>query len=111
VKKTRQKIKLEPGFDSIKPEQACIRYFSDELIEANFVLSLEPSPFTAEMIASAMPAAINPYSIAVAPDSSARNAFKTLIILDAPSKSMSRSETHRKPRANSGMRPDSALDG
>ena len=28
-----------------------------------------PSPFTIEMIASEMPAAIRPYSIAVAPDS------------------------------------------
>ena len=37
------------------------------------MLTLLPSPFTAAMIASAMPAAIKPYSIAVAPDSSCRN--------------------------------------
>jgi hypothetical protein len=30
------------------------RYFSDVLIEANFVLSLAPSPFMTGMIASAM---------------------------------------------------------
>ena len=34
-------------------------------------------PFTAAIIASAIPAAIRPYSIAVAPDSSDRN-FKTV---------------------------------
>ena len=55
-------------------------YFSEEFIEVNLVLSLEPSPFTVAMIASAMPAAINPYSIAVAPDSSARNALMVLIM-------------------------------
>jgi hypothetical protein len=37
-------------------------------IELKFVLSAEPTPFTAVMIAIAMPAAIKPYSIAVAPD-------------------------------------------
>jgi hypothetical protein len=41
------------------------------LIEAKRALSLVPSPFTTEIIASEMPAAINPYSMAVAPDSSA----------------------------------------
>ena len=33
-------------------------------------MSFEPNPFTAVMMASAMPAAIRPYSMAVAPDSS-----------------------------------------
>jgi hypothetical protein len=66
--------------DTTAPKAEC-RYFSDELIEANFVFSLAPSPFMTEMIASAMPAEINPYSIAVAPESSDRNAFKRLIIL------------------------------
>jgi hypothetical protein len=41
------------------------------LIDVNLVLSLVPSPFTTAMIASAMPAAISPYSMAVAPVSSA----------------------------------------
>jgi hypothetical protein len=48
-------------------------YFKDELIEVNLVLSLVPSPFTEAIIASAIPAAIRPYSMAVAPVSSARN--------------------------------------
>ena len=43
-------------------------YFSDVLIDVNLVLSLVPSPLITEMIASEMPAAISPYSIAVAPD-------------------------------------------
>jgi hypothetical protein len=48
-------------------------YFSDVLITVNFVLSAEPTPLTAVMIAIAMPAAIRPYSMAVAPVSSFRN--------------------------------------
>jgi hypothetical protein len=47
-------------------------YLSDELTDVKVVLSLLPRPFTTAMIASAMPAAIKPYSIAVAPDSSFR---------------------------------------
>ena len=43
-------------------------------MEVNLVLSFVPSPFTTAMMASEMPAAIRPYSMAVAPDSSARNA-------------------------------------
>jgi len=41
------------------------------------VFRLLPSPLTTAMIASAMPAAISPYSIAVAPDSSDKN-FKKI---------------------------------
>ena len=48
-------------------------YFSDVLIVANVVLSVVPRPLTAAMMARAMPAAIRPYSIAVAPDWSAKN--------------------------------------
>jgi hypothetical protein len=44
-------------------------YFSEVLIVPKVVLSLLPTPFTAVMIAIAIPAAIRPYSIAVAPDS------------------------------------------
>ena len=47
-------------------------YFSEVLTEVNTVFRLVPSPLTAAMIASAMPAAIRPYSIAVAPASSAK---------------------------------------
>jgi|HubBroStandDraft_2_1064218.scaffolds.fasta_scaffold522995_2 hypothetical protein len=57
------------------------RQCSDELIEAKRVLSLVPSPFTTEMIASEMPAAINPYSMAVAADSSAQNFIQMFFIV------------------------------
>ena len=49
---------------------AAIAYFSEELIEVNLAFRLLPRPLTTAMIASEMPAAIRPYSIAVAPDSS-----------------------------------------
>jgi hypothetical protein len=48
-------------------------YFSELLIDVNLVLSLVPRPLMTAMMASEMPAAIRPYSMAVAPDSSARN--------------------------------------
>jgi hypothetical protein len=37
------------------------------------VVNFEPTPCTTAMIATEMPAAIRPYSMAVAPDSSFRN--------------------------------------
>jgi len=37
-------------------------------IELNVVLSFVPKPFTVAMIATDIPAAMRPYSIAVAPD-------------------------------------------
>ncbi len=43
-------------------------YFSDELIEPNFNFNVEPRLLITAMMASAMPAAIRPYSIAVAPE-------------------------------------------
>ena len=46
-------------------------------MSVNLPLRLAPRPFTIAMIASEMPAAIRPYSIAVAPDSSDRK-FKTV---------------------------------
>src|SRR4051812_24492286 len=48
--------------------QSALVYFSDVLIEVNLVFRLEPRPLTTVMIASEMPAAIRPYSMAVAPD-------------------------------------------
>jgi hypothetical protein len=57
-------------------------YFNELLIDVNLVLSSVPSPFTAAMMASEMPAAINPYSIAVAPDSSAMN-FRVIVFMRA----------------------------
>src|SRR6266702_2092578 len=50
--------------------RASVAYFSDELIEPNLVFSVLPRLLTTVMMASAMPAAIRPYSMAVAPDSS-----------------------------------------
>src|SRR3981081_1199897 len=47
-----------------------VTYFRLVEIAVNCVLSLTPRPFTAAMIASEIPAAIRPYSIAVAPESS-----------------------------------------
>jgi len=43
-------------------------YFSEELIVEKLVFNVEPRPLTAAIMASAIPAAIKPYSIAVAPD-------------------------------------------
>ena len=48
-------------------------YFSELLMVSKFELSLLPRPLTAVMIAIEMPAAIRPYSMAVAPDSSFKN--------------------------------------
>ena len=52
-------------------------YFKELLIEPNLSLMVVPRLFTTVMIASAIPAAIRPYSIAVAPDSSDQN-FETI---------------------------------
>lgn len=52
----------------LPPEKGVGRHFNEELIELKLVLRVEPRPFTAAMMASAIPAAIRPYSIAVAPD-------------------------------------------
>ena len=48
-------------------------YFNCVEIEEKVVLTFAPTPFTAVMMAIEMPAAISPYSMAVAPDSSAKN--------------------------------------
>jgi hypothetical protein len=54
-------------------------YFSELLMEVNLLLSLEPMPFTTLMIASEIPAAIKPYSMAVAPLSSRKNLMNNRI--------------------------------
>jgi hypothetical protein len=51
----------------ISPVRTKAAYFKEVLIDVNLVLSLTPRPFTMAMIASEMPAAISPYSMAVAP--------------------------------------------
>jgi len=50
-------------------------YFNCVEIEENVELSFVPRPFTTVMMAMEIPAAISPYSMAVAPDSSFRNAL------------------------------------
>ncbi|SHH79139.1 hypothetical protein SAMN05443248_6195 [Bradyrhizobium erythrophlei] len=50
------------------PDKETETYFNELLIEVNWLLRLLPRPFTTAIIASAIPAAIRPYSIAVAPD-------------------------------------------
>ena len=54
-------------FESTNPHRA---YFKLAEIEPNLAFRVVPRPFTTAIIASEMPAAIKPYSIAVAPDSS-----------------------------------------
>ena len=67
-------------------------YFSELLMSVNLVFRLVPRPFTTAMIASEMPAAIRPYSIAVAPDSSEKN-FKKIRCNFASSEILLRSFT------------------
>ena len=50
-------------------------YFRELLTDVNMVLRFVPSPFTATMMAIEMPAAISPYSMAVAPEVSERNSI------------------------------------
>lgn len=51
----------------VLPERVGRFYFNELLIEPNLSLRLVPRPLTTAMIANAIPAAISPYSIAVAP--------------------------------------------
>ena len=61
---------------TVRPDST---YFREVLIDVNLVLSLLPNPFTTAMMASELPAAVNPYSIAAAPESSAMN-LRTVFI-------------------------------
>ena len=54
--------------DRLLEKETGRNYLSEVLIDVNLSLSEVPRPFTTAMIASAIPAAISPYSIAVAPD-------------------------------------------
>jgi hypothetical protein len=58
-------------------------YFRALLIDVNKPLRLVPRPFTAAMIAIEIPAAIKPYSMAVAPVSSRQNLKTKLFICPA----------------------------
>src|SRR5262249_45006214 len=59
-----------PGRPGPSPFSVTVAYFSELLIEVNLVFRFVPRPLTTAIIASEMPAAIRPYSMAVAPDSS-----------------------------------------
>jgi hypothetical protein len=61
------------GRSSLKA--AKVAYFSWDEIELNVVLSFVPRPFTTAIMATEMPAAIKPYSMAVAADSSRKKAL------------------------------------
>lgn len=56
-------------------------YLSAVATEVNVVLRLEPRLCTTAMIATEMPAAISPYSMAVAPSSFFRNRITTVFIV------------------------------
>jgi hypothetical protein len=64
----RDRLFEPPGARTSVPRN--YRYFNEPLIEVNLVFSFVRRPFTTAKIASAIPA-INPYSVAVAPDWSA----------------------------------------
>jgi hypothetical protein len=66
---------------SAKCNRGVSSYFTAVEIDPNVVLRLVPTPFTAAMRATAMPDAMRPYSMAVAPDSSLRKAanFRRII--------------------------------
>src|ERR1700712_5444095 len=59
-----------PGLPGVFEAGSTVAYLSEVEIETKLADSLLPTPLTAVMIAIAMPAAIRPYSMAVAPDSS-----------------------------------------
>jgi hypothetical protein len=58
-------------------------YFSELFIDVNRPFRFEPRPLTVAMMARLMPAAINPYSIAVAADWSAKN-FQNVVFTFPP---------------------------
>jgi hypothetical protein len=60
------------GFNQFSDRYYC--GFSCSEMKANLVFKVEPIALTVPMITTEMPAAMRPYSIAVVPDSSLRNA-------------------------------------
>jgi hypothetical protein len=75
------------------------------------LLSLLPSPLTTLMMASAMPAAIRPYSIAVAPDSSANEFLQRPLRDHVVLSSLRDDRTTRKPCADARVSVASTLAG
>jgi hypothetical protein len=71
ARRLRYRLFEPPGARANVPRNYCC--FNEPLIEVKLLFSIVPRPFETAMIASAMPAAINPYSIAVAPERSAQN--------------------------------------
>src|SRR6185369_8941023 len=63
-----------PPFPAASAYQYWQIYFSESEIVWNVLLSFEPMALTLAMITTEMPAAMRPYSIAVAPVSSLKNA-------------------------------------
>ena len=69
-RKTPPEPKFPAGFCQMSqppPEKGEADYFSELLTLVKTPFRFEPRPLTAAMMASAIPAAIRPYSIAVAP--------------------------------------------
>src|SRR6202142_142661 len=71
-------------FHTVHKGQAVQGYFSEVLTEVNLLFRLVPRPLTTATIAMEMPAAINPYSMAVAPDWSCMKRVKSLLIGRTP---------------------------
>src|SRR6516165_10818823 len=71
-------------------------YFRELLIESNLLLRLVPRPLTTAMIANEMPAAINPYSMAVAPLWSRQNLKTKLFIVSCPQLSLGTGGLHAR---------------
>lgn len=59
-------------------------YFSELFIDVNMPFRFEPRPLTIAIMARLMPAAINPYSIAVAADWSAKNLENVVFTFPPP---------------------------
>jgi hypothetical protein len=66
-----REIAVAGGFRATN--QVSMLYCSLSEMNWNFALRVDPIALTLEMMTTEMPAAIRPYSIAVAPDSSFRN--------------------------------------
>jgi hypothetical protein len=71
-------------FFLVRPRKERGDYFSAVWTFVKVVFSFDPRPATTVMIATAMPAAIKPYSIAVAADSSRQNWTKWCFMTNAP---------------------------
>jgi hypothetical protein len=95
-----------PGKTKKPPLPAASRYFASvdrayfswvEML-VKFVFSFEPIVLTTAMMATEMPAAMRPYSMAVAPDSFFKNAT-ILDIRDAPGDSLQDGSVRKLPTA------------